>query len=424
MKKASLSIYFMVLFALFSISSFGQKSNNVLGTVIDDKGESLPGVNIMVKGISRGTVTDINGKFSISMSGSSNILVFSYIGYESQELKVDFAKPMQIVMTENSKTLNEVMVIGYQDVRKKDLTGSVAKANITDMLKAPVSSFDQALAGRVAGVNVSSSEGIPGGTMNIVIRGNNSISQGNSPLYVIDGFPVEDPTVGGSINPNDIESIDVLKDASATAIYGARGANGVIIITTKKGVAGAPKVTYDGSYGVQRVIHKIPMMDAYEFVRLQQEINSTDPTAGGYLSTYNGKTYTLDDYRNITQYNWQDMILRDAPQQNHSISLTGGTPDVRYNASLSYYSQDGVVIKSNYSRVQGRLGLTIHQDKLNINLTTNYSQITGLGSSPSQQVSSGMYNLFYRVWGYRPVTQPGVDINSLLDNNTDSGINP
>jgi TonB-dependent starch-binding outer membrane protein SusC len=425
MKKASLSIYFMVLFAFFSFGSFAQKTTNVVGTVTDERGETLPGVNVLVKGISKGTVTDINGKFTISLPGSSNVLMFSYIGYESKEMKADAGKPMQVVLKEESRTLNEVMVVGYQDVRKKDLTGSVAKANITDMLKAPVASFDQALAGRVAGVNVSSGEGTPGGTMNIVIRGNNSISQGNSPLYVIDGFPVEDPAIGSSINPNDIESIDVLKDASSTAIYGARGANGVIIITTKKGVVGAPKISYDGSYGVQRVTHKIQMMDAYEFVRLQQEIDPVGvASATGYLGTYNGKTYTLDDYRNATQFNWQDMILRDAPQQSHSVSLTGGTSDVRYNASLSYYDQDGVVIKSNYNRIQGRMGVTIRQNKLNINLSTNYSQATAFGSSPSQQVSSGMTNLFYSVWGYRPVTQPGVDINSLLDNNTDSGVDP
>jgi TonB-dependent SusC/RagA subfamily outer membrane receptor len=200
------------------------------------------------------------------------ILVFSYLGYETQERKVERNKPMVITLKEESKALNEVMVIGYQDVKKKDLTGSVAKANLDDMMKAPVASFDQALAGRIAGVNVSSGEGTPGGTMNIVIRGNNSLTQENSPLYVIDGFPVEDPTVGSSINPNDIESIDILKDASATAIYGARGANGVIIITTKKGKIGEPVFTYDGSFGVQRITRKIPMMDAYEFVRMQSEI--------------------------------------------------------------------------------------------------------------------------------------------------------
>ena len=424
MKKTTLSFWFIVLSTLFSINIYAQKTLNIVGTVIDEKGETLPGVNVIIKGSSKGTVTDFNGKFGLTATSSNDIFVFSYIGYISREVKVDPVKPMQIILKEESQTLNEVMVVGYQDVRKKDLTGSVAKANLSDMMKAPVASFDQALAGRVAGVNVSSGEGTPGGTMNIVIRGNNSITQGNGPLYVIDGFPVEDASVGSSINPNDIESIDVLKDASATAIYGARGANGVIIITTRKGVIGAPKVTYDGSYGIQRATRKIPVMDAYEFVRLQNEIYTTAEMTGtnGYFGTYNGKTYTLEDYRNSAQFDWQDLILKDAPQQSHNISFTGGTSDVRYNASASYFDQDGVVIGSNYNRIQGRLGTSIRHKKFNISLSTNYSNTNSFGSSPSQSSFSGMNNLFYSVWGYRPVTQPGLDINSLLDSGNDPGV--
>jgi TonB-dependent starch-binding outer membrane protein SusC len=235
---------------------------------------------------------------------------------------------------------------------------------------------------------------------------------------------VEDPAAGSSVNPNDIESIDVLKDASATAIYGARGANGVIIITTKKGTIGVPTINYDGSYGVQNVIRTIPMMDAYEFVRLQEEVWTPAQMSGdfGYYKTFEGKTYTREDYRGVEQYNWQDLIFRDAIQQSHSLSLTGGTAGNRYNASFSYYDQDGVVLASNYNRIQGRLGTTIRRDKLNINLTTNYSRATQTGSSPSQSSYSGMNNLFYSVWGYRPVTQPGVSITSLLDNATDDGV--
>jgi TonB-linked SusC/RagA family outer membrane protein len=264
----------VLMFLTIMLSAFSMAQNNITitGTVFDETGESLPGVNIIIKGQDKGTITDFDGKFGITVANTNAILVFSYLGYETQERKVERNKPMVITLKEESKALNEVMVIGYQDVKKKDLTGSVAKANLDDMMKAPVASFDQALAGRIAGVNVSSGEGTPGGTMNIVIRGNNSLTQENSPLYVIDGFPVEDPRVGSSINPNDIESIDILKDASATAIYGARGANGVIIITTKKGKIGEPVFTYDGSFGVQRITRKIPMMDAYEFVRMQSEI--------------------------------------------------------------------------------------------------------------------------------------------------------
>jgi len=396
----------------------------VSGVVVDEKGESLPGVNVQIKGQNKGTVTDIDGKFSLSVPDANTILAFSYIGYDKKELKAVKSQVMKVVLSENAKSLEEVVVIGYGDVKKKDNTGVVANVDVSEIQKAPVMSFDQALAGRVAGVNVSSSEGTPGGTMNIVIRGANSITQDNSPLYVIDGFPVEDPAIASTLNSNDIESLTILKDASATAIYGARGANGVVIITTKKGTVGAPKITYDGSYGVQRATHKIPMMDAYQFVKLQSEIYTPTELTGnfGYFQTLEGKTWSLDDYKNIQQFNWQDMILQDAPMQSHGISISGGTPEARYTGSLSYFDQDGVVIKSNFNRIQGRVGLTLQNKKFTVNLNNNYTSTTQTGSSPSQTNYSGMINLFYSVWGYRPVTQPSVDINSLVDYTTDPGV--
>lgn len=417
-----LRIYLFFLAVSASLLSMAQIP--VSGVVVDEKGESLPGVNVQIKGQNKGTVTDIDGKFSLSVPDANSILAFSYIGYDKKELKAIRNQVMKVVLSENAKSLEEVVVIGYGDVKKKDNTGVVANVDVSEIQKAPVMSFDQALAGRVAGVNVSSSEGTPGGTMNIVIRGANSITQDNSPLYVIDGFPVEDPAIASTLNSNDIESLTILKDASATAIYGARGANGVVIITTKKGTVGAPKVTYDGSYGVQRATHKIPMMDAYQFVKLQSEIYTPTELTGnyGYFQTLDGKTWSLDDYKNIQQFNWQDMILQDAPMQNHGISISGGTPEARYTGSLSYFDQDGVVIKSNYNRVQGRVGLTLQNKKYTINLNNNYTTTTQTGSSPSQSNYSGMINLFYSVWGYRPVTQPSVDINSLVDYSTDPGV--
>ncbi|MDD2798061.1 MAG: TonB-dependent receptor [Bacteroidales bacterium] len=424
MKNLQQRIVFLLIGILISTLSMAQVS--VTGIVFDEKGETLPGVNVLIKGEQKGTITNFDGKFGLTVPNANSVLVFTYLGFQKFELKADKSKPMKVILKEESKSLNEVMVIGYGDVKKKDLTGSVSKLEITDVLKAPVPSFDQALAGRIAGVNVSSGEGTPGGAMNIVIRGSNSITQDNSPLYVIDGFPTEDPSVGTGINPNDIESIDVLKDASATAIYGARGANGVIIITTKKGTVGAPKVNYSGSYGIQRATKMIPMMNAYEFVKLQSEVYTPIEMSGsyGYFPTIGDKTYTLEDYKNVPQFDWQSKILQDAPQQSHNVSVTGGTPESRYNASFSYFDQDGIVIKSNYNRIQGRLGTTIKSNKTTINLTTNYSRSTQMGSSPSQSSFSGMLNLFYSVWGYRPIAFPGKDINALLDSGTDDGVDP
>lgn len=417
--KRGLSI---LLFTLFSFS-VAMAQVLVRGTVIDQTGESVPGASIQVKGGTQGTITDLDGKFSLNVPNKKSVLVISFIGYSTQEIPVDNTKPMSIVLKEDTKTLDEVVIVGYQEIKKKDLTGAVAKVDMESLLKTPSSSFDQTLGGRVAGVNVSSGEGIPGGTMNIVIRGNNSLTQDNSPLYVVDGFPVEDPAIASTISPSDVESVDILKDASATAIYGARGANGVVIITTKKGKMGKPQLKYEGSFGVQQVSNTIPMMDAYEFVKMQYEMFPAD-TQKNYLQNYQGKQWTLDDYRDIPQYDWQKEIFRTAWQQNHNVSLMGGTEGVRYNASASYFDQDGIVLNSNFKRFQSRMNTVVRRGKLNMSITANYSRSIQTGSSTSLYSSSGMNNLFYSVWGYRPVTEPDVPLSTLMDNALDSSISP
>lgn len=416
-RKRILSSLGLILFSV----SFVLAQVLVKGTVKDNLGEGVPGASVQVKGTSQGTITDLDGKFAFSVPNKNAIIVISFIGYVTVEQKVDTQKPMVITLREDTKTLDEVVVVGYQEVRKRDLTGSVAKANMNDVLTAPVASFDQALGGRVAGVNVTSGEGMPGGTMNIVIRGNNSLTQENSPLFVIDGFPVEDTSASSTLNPSDIESIDFLKDASATAIYGARGANGVVIVTTKKGKVGRAQLTYDGSFGVQHITRTIPMMDAYEFVKLQNEMYPT-VVAGSYLMNYEGKQWTLEDYRNIDQYNWQDEIFQTAWQQSHTLRLTGGTEGVRYNASLSYYDQDGTLLETGYKRMQGRMNTVVRRGKLNMSLTTNYSRSIQTGSTPSATSYSGMNNLFYSVWGYRPVTSPDTPLSFLMDSATDNAV--
>lgn len=405
----------------------------VRGKVIDDTGLEVIGASILVKGTTQGTITDMDGMFSLSVPDKNAVLQVSYIGYQTLEVKVDLSKPMSIVLKEDSEMLEEVVVVGYQEVKKKDLTGSVAKVDMDNLLNTPVGSFDQTLGGRVAGVNVSSGEGQPGGTMNIVIRGNNSLTQDNSPLYVIDGFPVEDASLASTINPSDIESLDILKDASATAIYGARGANGVVIITTKKGKVGKPQLKYDGSFGFQNITKQIPLMDAYEFVKLQTELYPSDADRY-YLTWHNEKgdilvdenlnplKETLDYYRTAPQYYWQDEIFRTAWQQNHNVSLMGGSEGVRYTASVSYFDQNGVVLESNYKRFQSRMNTNIRHGKWNASLTANYSRSVQTGSSTSLYSSSGMNNLFYSVWGYRPVNHLGKPLENLKNNGVDDAL--
>ncbi|MDO4162906.1 MAG: TonB-dependent receptor [Bacteroides sp.] len=397
-----------------------QNGSQITGKVVDAMGE-LPGVSVVVKGTTNGTTTDLEGRFTLKNVKPADVIQFSFIGYKQQDVKVGNQKVLNITMVEDAQALDEIVVVGYQEVRKRDLTGSVGETNMKDLLNTPVTTFDQALGGRIAGVNVSSGEGRPGATMNITIRGNNSLTQENTPLYIIDGFPLENADAGNSINPNDIESINILKDASATAIYGSRGANGVVIITTKKGKVGRAQFSYDGSFGVSYVTKKIEMMDAYEFVKLQEEI---DPTGiqSTYYMTYNDKTWSLEDYRNIAQNNYQDEVFRAAWQQSHNLRVTGGSENARYNASLSYYNQDGILLNTGYERLQARMNTLIKRDKLTISLTTNFSRAIRNGASPSSSSYSGMNNLFYSVWGYRPVNRPDGTLEDLLNNVRDEDI--
>ena len=314
--------------------------------VKDASGAPLVGVTILEKGSQRGTTTNAKGEYTIRIKNDNTDLVFSMLGYVSQELRVGKRTVLDVSLAEDTSEIDEVVVVGYGYVRRVDLTGSVASVNTEEMQKAPVRSFDEALAGRVAGVQVTSSEGEPGSSVNIIVRGQNSLTQDSSPLYVVDGFPLESFNAS-SLNPSDIVSIDVLKDASATAIYGARGANGVIMITTRSGHAGRTQVSYEGSFGLQNTTNRMDLMNPYEFVKLQLEI---DPYQGrkSYLKPNSDglDTRTPEYYRHVQYVDWQERVLQVAPMHNHTVSLTGGSKAVKYAASLNYMGQEGVVRQS------------------------------------------------------------------------------
>ncbi|MCD8276164.1 MAG: TonB-dependent receptor plug domain-containing protein, partial [Alistipes sp.] len=246
------------------------KGHKIVGTVMGPDSLPLQGATVIIKEVNRGAVSDSKGRYVLSNVPPTATLVFSFLGMVSQEVPVGQKTEINVALTATDARLDEVVVVGYSEVKYKDLTGSVGRANVGDMLKTDAGNIGEAFAGRVAGVQVTSNEGMPGEEMNIVIRGSNSVTQSNSPLYVIDGFPLEDTSMG-ALNPSDIASISILKDASATAIYGARAANGVVIITTKLGTPGTTKVTFDASWGFARISKKIDLMNAYEFVTLQQE---------------------------------------------------------------------------------------------------------------------------------------------------------
>ncbi|WP_198033431.1 TonB-dependent receptor plug domain-containing protein [Flavobacterium commune] len=305
--------------------AFIHAQNRIIsGSVNDNLNEPLPGVTVSVKGTKVATLTDGNGQFKIT-AASKDQLIFTYIGFETSTLAVQDKTTVAVTLKSTTSALEEVVVIGYGTVKKKDLTGAVSSVAMSDLNKAPVRSFDEALAGRVAGVQVTSSDGRPGAGINIVIRGNNSVTQANSPLYVVDGFLIEDPD-NNVVNPSDIESIDILKDASATAIYGARGANGVVVITTKQGKAGKAVFSFSSSVGVQNNISKMELMSPYEFVKYQLELNPAEtsiPRSPTEIYLSDGKT--LDYYKTQKGIDWQDLTTRTALFKNNDFSVRGGT---------------------------------------------------------------------------------------------------
>jgi len=411
----SRSIYccFLLVLATFA---HAQNTIKVSGTVINAAtSKPIEGVTVSLSKSTQKTTTDANGVYSITVPTKNSLLSFTYIGFGTVSKAVNGNK-LDITLKEANTALDEVLVIGYGTVKKKDATGAVSKVNLTELNKAPVRSFDEALAGRVAGVVVSSNDGQPGSNVTISIRGNNSITQDNSPLYVIDGFPIENPN-NNVLNPNDIESMEILKDASATAIYGARGANGVIIITTKKGKVSVPTLSFDSYYGTQRVTKKLDLMSPYEYVKYQSE-RSASTAASNFFT--NGKT--LDSYKDRVGVDWQDMLFRKAAIQNYNLSLSGGNTNTKYAISGSGFSQMGNVINSDYTRYQGRVVLdqTINT-KCKIGLNVNYSNLVANGGVTSASGFSNSLGLMYSVWGYRPVSSDSTN-KSLLNGLFDSTI--
>lgn len=396
------------------------QSKTISGTVIDDQKETLPGVTVTVKGTKTAAQTDGKGEFKITATAKDQ-LVFSYIGFETSTVVVGTKSIINVTLNSKTSDLEEVVVIGYGTTKRKDLTGAVATVSMKDLAKAPVRSFDEALAGRVAGVQVTSSDGRPGAGVNIVIRGNNSVTQSSSPLYVVDGFLLEDQN-NNTINPADIESIDVLKDASATAIYGARGANGVIVITTKKGKEGKPVFSFSSSTGVQENMNPIEMMSPFEFVKYQLEL-TPNPTGSPRTPTeiYLADGKTLDYYKTQPGIDWQDKTQRVAVVTNNNLSVSGGTKKLKYVFSGSTIDQDGILLGSNYKRYQGRTVLDYKiTDKLKVGVNANYSYLRQTGVNPVVSESgSSTSNIMVAVWGARPVLTDPSQEDSFIDPDID-----
>lgn len=345
----------------------------------------LPGVNIIVKGSTVGTVTDIDGNYSVQVPDQGGTLVFSMIGFESHEEEVGSRTVINVVLNEDISALEEVVVIGYGTVKKSDLTGSVAALKKEDFNSGVITSAEQLIAGKMAGVQVVQNSAEPGGGISVNVRGVGSVNSGNSPLYVIDGLPFTNSNaVTGSgdrfgaprtersplssINPADIESIEVLKDASATAIYGARGANGVILITTRSGKQGKMVVNYDGYAGAQNVANKIDMLSGRDYQRVINEI--IDAGGGSPQDRVNDFSGEGTDWL-------EEVYVPNAGIQSHNLTMSGGNESTKYMVSMNYFNQEGLIMNSSFERYGVRLNLE-HQAserfKTGVNLSSNYSK--------------------------------------------------
>lgn len=339
---------------LFSALPMMAQDRSVSGRVMGANDSApLPGVSILVKGTNAGTTTDGEGAFKLTVPANA-VLVFSFVGYTPKEVTVGNQTLLEVSLELDNRQLNEVVVVGYGTVKKSDLTGSLASVKSKEINAFPATNVLQALSGRAPGVQVTQNTGAPGGSVSVRIRGTNSVQGSNEPLYVVDGFPTSgsNPTI---LNNSDIESIEILKDASATAIYGSRGANGVVLITTKQGKAGKTQVDYEGSYSIQTLRKKLDLMNAKEYATFYNEQAVNDKVAPYFTQTQ------IDGFGD--GYDWQNLIFRKAPMQTHNLTVSGGNEKTRYSIGGSIFGQQGIIIGSDYNRYSLRANVTTDVSK-------------------------------------------------------------
>ena len=337
-----------------------QNGRRVTGKVLDKSGEPIIGANVVVKGTTTGTVTDIDGNFSLEVAEGA-LLEISYIGYLEQEIKVGNQNNLTIRLSEDTQNLDEVVVVGYGTVKKSDLTGSVSSVKAEELAAFPVASPAQALQGRTSGVHVKQSSGAPGGSPTVRIRGTNSILGGNDPLYVIDGFPTNSGLA--LLSSDDIESIEVLKDASSIAIYGSRGSNGVILVTTKKGKSGKTKVDFSTTLGLQKLAKKMDMMNAQEYARFYNERLVNDGKEACFSES---EINALGE-----GFDWQDFVYSTQPIRTHALDISGGTDRTQFTVGANIFDQQGIVGVGSYKRYTLRTDVN-HKitDRLKVNVNT------------------------------------------------------
>ena len=424
-KKAGI---FLLLLATFCpINYLFAQGRQITGTVVGaDNKQPAAGVTVMVKGTRVATTTDNAGRYKITMPANSTTLVFSSASFISSETVVGNNSTIDVTLQTDTKSLSDVVVIGYQTVRRKDLLASVSSVGAKDLKDIPINSAAEALNGRLAGVTATTAEGSPDADIRIRVRGGMSITGDNSPLYIVDGVQVENGL--SSISPQDIQTIDVLKDAAATAIYGARGANGVIVITTKSGKPGRLVVSYNGFVGVKELSKKLKVMSPYEFVVYQSERargSSTDSI--NFTKNYGTTWDTLANYKNVNAVDWQDEIFGNTGiTTTHNLTASGGTKKATYNFGYTYNNDKAIVINSNYKRhlfnLKGDYKITKNL-KVGVGARFTHQDVVGAGVSDAKGSS---YNRLRNAVKYRPYLSANQEIDDtdpLADQNVGNGLN-
>ncbi len=380
--KSKFKIMILLFTALLVCTgkSMAQDTRTITGKVVHSSDQAgIPGIAVLEKGTRNGTITGLDGNYTITVSSSAQSLTFSFVGLKTNEVAIGQQTAINVTMEDDIIGLEEVVAVGYGSVKKSDLTGSVGSVKIDELKKNPVTSLDQSLQGRVAGVQVVQVSAQPGGNTLFRVRGGNSIYAGNEPLYVIDGMQVNSsenlswisaPSINAmsSINPNDIESIEILKDASATSIYGAKGANGVVLITTKRGKSGADRINFESYVGMQQIAGRIEVMNATDYAILFDE-------AGANAAADDGDTYVpaFPDPGSLGEgTDWQSEIYRTAPTQNYQLSFSGGNTSTQYAISANYYNQQGIIVGSDFKRYSFRTNLD-HSIRNKLKVGTSFS---------------------------------------------------
>lgn len=408
-KGADFCFKLVFLLCLLIGSQLHAQGTTIEGTVKDAAGLSLPGVNVLEKGTKNGTSTDFDGHYKIKLTNPKAVLSFSFIGFKSVDVSTEGKSKVNATLTEDSNNLNEVVVIGYGTSKKSDLTGAVATFSGNEMRKIPTPNVTEALTGRIAGVQVTSSEGSPDSNVQIRIRGNGSLTQDASPLYIVDGFPVNNIN---DISSSDIDTMTILKDASSTAIYGSRGAYGVVIVTTKKGKDGKIAVNFNMFYGMKKMANTIGVTAPEDYVKWQYEYALLkDNTDLSSYEKYFGSWQDYDMYKGMKGNNWQKQIFgRTGEVQSRDLSIRGGSDKMNYNFNYAHYDEKAIMLGSDFNRNNLSLALNSKaSDKIDLSFTMRYSdtEINGGGMNEQNEVSSADSRL-KNIVGYAPIPVPGL----------------